>query len=98
MQRHYYKYLKGQPTSTNPMALIFAWSAGLRKRGELDGTPDVVRFADVLESAALEAIESGVMTGDLMRIAEPDENNRQVNTEEFLSAVRNRLERQFAAG
>lgn len=92
VQRHYYKYQKGEQTSTNPIALIFAWSSGLRKRGELDGTPELVRFADALESAAKETIESGVMTGDLIRIATHDGNNRQVNTEEFLSAIRERLE------
>jgi isocitrate dehydrogenase len=97
VQRHYYKYQKGEQTSTNPMAIIFSWSAGLKKRGELDGTPDVVRFADALESAARETIESGVMTGDLIRIAEQNENNRQVTTEEFLSSVRKRLEGKCAA-
>jgi len=57
-------------TSTNPMALIFAWSGGLEERGEIDGTPDVVRFADALEAAAVETVESGVMTGDLLAVAE----------------------------
>ena len=66
VQKHYYKHLKGEETSSNSMALIFAWTGGLRKRGELDGTPDVVKFADQLEEAALETVEGGIMTGDLL--------------------------------
>lgn len=92
VQRHYYRYLAGDKTSTNPMALIFAWSACLRKRGELDRTPAVVSFADALEKSAVETIESGVMTGDLMKIAVVDQRNRQVDTEAFLKSIRRRLE------
>ena len=66
VQKHYYKHLKGEETSSNSMALIFAWTGGLRKRGELDGTPDVVKFADQVEEAALETVEGGIMTGDLL--------------------------------
>jgi isocitrate dehydrogenase len=91
VQRHYYRYLEGEKTSTNPMALIFAWSTSLRKRGELDQTPEVVAFADILEQSSLETIESGVMTGDLIRIAIPDERNRQVDTEDFLDAIKMRI-------
>ena len=68
MQRHYYKHLKGEETSTNSVATIFAWSGALRKRGELDGLDDLVAFADKLERATLDTIEAGEMTGDLARI------------------------------
>ncbi|NCN05371.1 MAG: NADP-dependent isocitrate dehydrogenase, partial [Spirochaetales bacterium] len=71
VQRHYYKHLKGEKTSTNSVALIFAWSGALRKRGEMDGLKDLVAFADRLESATLGTIESGIMTGDLALICEP---------------------------
>ncbi|MCK9523332.1 MAG: NADP-dependent isocitrate dehydrogenase [Proteobacteria bacterium] len=71
VQRHYYKHLKGEKTSTNSVALIFAWSGALRKRGELDGTEALVRFADALESVVIETIEGGVMTGDLALMASP---------------------------
>ena len=71
VQKHYYKHLKGEKTSTNSMALIFAWTGGLRKRGELDGLPELAAFADRLEKASLDTISSGVMTGDLARLAEP---------------------------
>ncbi len=91
VQRHYYRYQAGETTSTNPMALIFAWSGGLRKRGELDGTPEVVAFADALERASLETIENGVMTGDLARISEPKPDSF-VDTQGFLDAVAKRLQ------
>ncbi len=71
VQRHYYKYLKGEKTSTNPVALIFAWTGALAKRAELDGTADLADFARRLERATLDTIESGVMTGDLAQIANP---------------------------
>jgi isocitrate dehydrogenase len=71
VQRHYYKHLKGEKTSTNAVALIFAWSGALRKRGDLDRLPDLVEFADQLEEAVIETIESGSMTGDLAAISEP---------------------------
>ncbi len=92
VQRHYYKHLRGEETSTNSMALIFAWTGGLRKRGELDGTPGVVRFADALERAALATVESGVMTGDLLAVATKSAKNRKVTTEGFIDAVAERLE------
>ena len=95
VQKHYYKHLKGEKTSTNSMALIFAWSGCLKKRGELDNTPEVVEFAEKLEEAAIETVESGVMTGDLMRVATPDPKNKQVYTEEFIAEVAKRLEKKL---
>ena len=71
VQRHYYKYLKGEKTSTNPVALIFAWTGALAKRAELDGTPELDRFAARLEAATKQVIEGGCMTGDLARLANP---------------------------
>lgn len=88
--RHYYKHLKGEPTSTNSVATIFAWSGALRKRGELDGLPDLVAFADRLEAATLQTIEDGVMTGDLYLLSTL-ENKRKVNSVEFLEAIAERL-------
>lgn len=92
VQKHYYKHLKGEKTSTNSMALIFAWTGALKKRGELDNTPDVVAFAEKLEKTAVETIESGVMTGDLMRVAEPNPHNRQVYAVEFIEAIAENLQ------
>jgi isocitrate dehydrogenase len=91
VQKHYYKHLKGEETSTNSMALIFAWTGALRKRGELDGTPDVAVFADALEKAALGTIEDGILTGDLLALADPGPNNRKVTTAGFIDAVAARL-------
>ncbi len=88
--RHYYRYLKGEETSTNPVATIFAWSGALRKRGELDKLPDLCAFADRLEAATLDTIESGVMTGDLALLWEGGAQG--VSTDAFLSAVASRLE------
>jgi len=93
VQKHYYKHLNGEETSSNSMALIFAWTGGLRKRGELDGTDDVIRFADTLEKAAFATIEGGTMTGDLLLIADPDPANRKVSTEGFIDAIAERLEK-----
>jgi len=93
VQKHYYKHLKGEKTSTNPMALIFAWTGALRKRGEFDKTPEVVNFANKLEAAAIETVESGVMTGDLLRVAVPSPNNKMVYTEEFIDAIAAALKR-----
>ena len=90
VQRHYYKYLDGKPTSTNSVATIFAWTGALRKRGELDGLPELMEFADHLERATLDAIESGEMTGDLARITVL-ENPRTLSTEEFIDAIAGRL-------
>jgi len=95
VQKHYYKYLKGERTSSNPMAIIFAWSGCLRKRGELDRTPEVVGFAKKLEEAALGTVESGVMTGDLIPVALPDPKNEQVYTEEFIAEVAKRLRKKM---
>jgi isocitrate dehydrogenase len=74
------------------MALIFAWTGGLRKRGELDGTPELLTFADQVEAAALETVEAGIMTGDLLAVAEKNPANRKVNTREFIEAIAARLE------
>ena len=87
--RHYYRYLKGEETGTNPVATIFAWTGALRKRGELDGLPDLCDFADKLEKATLDTIESGIMTRDLALLYEGEAT--QVNTREFLNAIRERL-------
>lgn len=91
VQRHYYKHLKGETTSTNSVATIFAWSGALRKRGELDNTPDLCKFADKLEKATIQTIEEGVMTGDLYMISTL-ENKKKVNSEEFLREIGKRLE------
>jgi isocitrate dehydrogenase len=91
VQKHYYKYLKGEKTSSNPMALIFAWTGALKKRGELDKTPEAVEFAHKLEQASLETIKSGIMTGDLLRVATPNPKNKQVYTEEFIDAIADHL-------
>lgn len=92
VRRHYYEYLKGNPTSTNSVASILAWSGGIRKRGELDGTPEVVRFADALEGAVIQCIEEGIVTKDLMPLMEPRPADFQT-TEGFLEAVADRLGR-----
>ncbi len=92
VQRHYYKYLKGEKTSTNSMATLFAWTGALRKRGELDQIDALVDFADKLEQASIQTIEDGVMTGDLAAMSTLD-NITKVNTEEFLLAIRDRLEK-----
>jgi len=91
VQKHYYRHLKGEETSTNSVALIFAWTGGLRKRGELDGTEALAAFAGKLEEAALETVEEGVMTGDLLAVAEVKPGNRKVNTEDFIDAIAERL-------
>ena len=96
VQKHYYKYLKGEKTSSNSMALIFAWTGCLRKRGELDKTPEVVDFAKKLEEAALETVESGIMTGDLMVVATPDPKNKKVDTEEFIAEMAKRLKKKLS--
>jgi isocitrate dehydrogenase len=90
VQRHYYRHLKGEPTSTNSTATILAWTGALAKRGELDGTPEVTEFAHQLEAAVIETIEGGTMTGDLARIARP-KPDRVANTEEFIEAIERRL-------
>ena len=90
VQRHYYKYLKGEETSTNSVATIFAWSGALRKRGELDGIPELVLFADRLEAASVKTIEDGVMTGDLYLLSKL-ENKRKVNSLDFLKEIAARM-------
>ena len=91
VQRHYYKHLKGEPTSTNSVATIFAWTGALRKRGELDGTSELVDFANRLEAATLHTIEAGRMTGDLARITTLP-NPTTLGTREFILAIRETLE------
>ncbi len=88
--RHYRKYQQGEDTSTNSVASIFAWSGGIKKRGELDKTPEVVQFADSLEQAVLETIEGGEMTGDLVGLTTTS-NPKKLNTFEFIDAVEKRL-------
>ena len=95
VQRHYYKYLKGEETSTNSVATIFAWSGALRKRGELDQIPELVGFADKQEQATLATIESGKMTKDLALITTL-EDPTVLNSEEFIKAVRTNLEERLA--
>jgi isocitrate dehydrogenase len=90
VMRHYYEHLKGKPTSTNSVASIFAWTGAISRRGELDGTPDVVAFAKKLESAVIRTIESGLMTKDLAAIAEPRPEKHAL-TGEFIDAVANQL-------
>lgn len=88
--RHYYKHLKGEETSTNSVATLFAWTGALRKRGELDGNKELSDFSDKLEKATIKTIEDGVMTGDLYVLSNLD-NKRKVNTEDFLLEINNRL-------
>ena len=90
--RHYYKYLKGEETSTNPVATLFAWSGALRKRGELDGIQALVDFADKLEKATIDTIEGGVMTRDLVGLWEGETPAQGVNSLDFLKAIRAKLE------
>ena len=92
VQRHYYKYRDGQPTSTNSVATIFAWTGALNKRGELDGNAELQEFAKKLEKATIDTIESGTMTGDLALISKLDNVNK-VNTLEFIQAIRANLEK-----
>ena len=92
VQRHYYKHLKGEKTSTNSVATLFAWTGALRKRGELDDLGELVNFADCLEKATIQTIEDGVMTGDLYLLSSL-ENKQKVDTEAFLHAVDDRLKK-----
>ena len=91
VQRHYYKHLKGEETSTNSVATIFAWSGALRKRGELDQIPELMTFADKLEKATLDTIESGKMTKDLALITTL-ERPVVLNSKDFILAIRENLE------
>jgi isocitrate dehydrogenase len=88
---HYYKHLKGLPTSTNSVATIFAWTGALNKRGELDGNKELSNFAKKLEQATITTIENGIMTGDLERLSKA-ENKKAVSTEEFILEIRKTLE------
>ena len=90
--RHYYRYLKGEETSTNPMATIYAWSGALRKRGELDGLSDLMQFADRLESACIKTLTDGIMTKDLVGLVSEGYTARAVNSAEFIAEIRKRLE------
>ena len=89
--KHYYKHLKGEQTSTNPMATIFAWSGALRKRGQLDGTPDLSAFADKLEAACFETLGAGIMTKDLVGLVDEGTPVTAVTSGEFISAIHDRL-------
>ena len=90
--RHYYKYRDGEETSTNPVATIFAWTGGLRKRGQLDNLDDLVAFADKLEKATIQTIENGIMTKDLYALSTL-ENKKAVNSREFLMAIKNEFDK-----
>lgn len=91
VQRHYYKHLKGEETSTNSMATIFAWSGALKKRGELDNNKELIRYAEVLEKSSIDTIESGTMTKDLAIISD-DKNIKVVNSFDFIKAIKERME------
>ena len=90
--RHYYKYLKGEETSTNPIATIFAWSGALRKRGELDNLPELVKFADNLEKSCINTLLDGIMTKDLINLVDEDVKAKAVNSKEFILEIKKRLE------
>ena len=94
--RHYYRWLKGEKTSTNPMATIFAWSGALKKRGELDNLPDLVAFGEALEAASLQTLNDGIMTKDLCALAE-GVTPTAVDSEQFIRAIRQRLEAKLGA-
>ncbi len=95
--QHYYRYLRGEETSTNPMATIFAWSGALRKRGELDGLSDLMAFADKLEAACLQTLNDGIMTKDLVGLVSEGYPARAVNSAEFIKEIRARLEASLSA-
>ena len=94
--RHYYRYLKGEDTSTNPMATIYAWSGALRKRGELDGLSDLVSFANKLEEACIDTLNDGIMTKDLVGLVSEGYTATAVNSVGFIKAIRERLEAKLA--
>ena len=93
--RHYYKYLKGEETSTNPMATIFAWSGAFRKRGEMDNLPELVNYADQLEAACLDTLNEGIVTKDLANLME-GVTPQVKNSADFMAAIRERLEKRLA--
>ncbi|MBQ3102875.1 MAG: NADP-dependent isocitrate dehydrogenase, partial [Oscillospiraceae bacterium] len=95
--KHYYKYLKGEKTSTNPMATIFAWSGALRKRGELDSNAPLVSYANALEQACFQTLNDGVMTKDLAGLVEEGFSTTVATSEEFIAAIRARLEKLLCA-
>ncbi len=95
--RHYYRYLKGEETSTNPMATIYAWSGALRKRGELDGLSELVKYADALEASCIDTLSDGIMTKDLAGLVDEATSVKAVNSNEFLRAVRERLAARLSA-
>ena len=94
--RHYYRYLKGEDTSTNPMATIYAWSGALRKRGELDGLCDLLDFANKLEEACIDTLNDGIMTKDLVGLVSEGYSATAVNSMGFIKAIRERLEKKLA--
>ena len=94
--RHYYRYLKGEDTSTNPMATIYAWSGALRKRGELDELAELVSFADALEAACIDTLNQGIMTKDLVGLVVEGTKTTAVNSIDFIKAIRKNLEKRLA--
>ena len=94
--RHYYRYLKGETTSTNPMATIFAWSGALKRRGQLDGLDDLTDFGEKLEQACFDTLNAGIMTKDLVGLVEPGFPATGVNSQEFLDAIAERLKEKLA--
>ena len=94
--RHYYRFLKGEETSTNPMATIYAWSGALRKRGELDELADLVDFANKLEEACIDTLNDGIMTKDLVGLVSEGYTAKAVNSIDFIKAIRERLEAKLA--
>ena len=95
--RHYYRYLKGEETSTNPMATIYAWSGALRKRGELDELSELVNFADQLEGACIDTLNAGIMTKDLVGLVVPGTETTSVNSRDFIQEIRKNLEKRLGA-
>ncbi len=95
--RHYYRYLKGEETSTNPMATIYAWSGALRKRGEMDDLPALVNYADKLEEACIDTLNDGIMTKDLVGLVEPGTPVTAVNSAGFIKAIAERLSAKLGA-
>ena len=93
--RHYRQHQQGKPTSTNPIASIFAWTQGLAHRGKLDGTPEVTKFAETLERVCIETVESGKMTKDLALLISKDQP--YLTTEEFLAAINDNLQKAMSA-
>lgn len=94
--KHYYRHLKGEETSTNPMATIYAWTGALRKRGQLDGITELQTFADKLEAACVETLNSGIMTKDLVGLVDDPASVKAVTSAKFIAAIREKLERTLA--